>query len=479
MIKIVVKLETNQVFESNPVSVEYEGRACYMGRCRLLWDLFQLKRNEHKTREQILALQEKKLRKLLYYAYDHSIYYKEIFEQNGITREQVGKLPLSSFPTMDKKILMEHFDEIVTAPGINQEELRKFDETVSSDKKLFREMYHVVHSSGSTGVPRYFVYDSSAWNCMLLGIIRGALWDMTMPQIMKLLSRGLRILYIAATDGRYGGAMAVGDGIDGVGADRRFLDIKTPLSEWIHIVREYKPDIIIGYPSAIKILGELMENREVSVNVCRVISCGEPLTPGLRNYLEKTFGTVVVNFYGASESLALGVENDGTEGMYLFDDMNYIEIINGKMYLTSLYNYVQPLIRYEISDQLVLKQTEQSRYPFTQVDILLSRSEDVLWFEADNGKRDFLHPLAVEGICVEGLLDYQFRKTDHDTFEMLAQTSNRGKRMHIQREIIQQMKKILHEKNMDRVHFFVRFVEEILPDARTGKKQLIMDCVEE
>ncbi len=41
------------------------------------------------------------------------------------------------------------------------------------------------------------------------------------------------------------------------------------------------------------------------------------------------------------------------------------------------------------------------------------------------------------------------------------------------------MKKILHEKNMDSVRFFVRFVEEILPDARTGKKQLIMQYDEE
>lgn len=453
-----------------------------MGQCRLLWNLFGLKRNEHKTRKQVQALQDKKLRKLLYYAYDHSDYYKENFEQNGIAREQIGSLPLSAFPTMDKAKLMEHFDEIVTVPDISQEELRKFDENVSlvashdvtPDKKLFRGKYHVVHSSGSTGVPRYFVYDSSAWDSMLLGIIRGALWDMTMPQILKLLSGGLRILYIAATDGRYGGAMAVGDGIRGVGAEQRFLDIKTPLSEWVQTVREFQPGIIIGYPSAIKILGELVANSEVSVDVCRVISCGEPLAPGLRDYLEKTFGTVVVNFYGASESLALGVETDREEGMYLFNDMNYIEVENGKMYLTCLYNYVQPLIRYEISDLLIFRQSKESRYPFRQADILLSRSEDVIWFESNEGKRDFLHPLAVEGICVEGLMDYQFRKTDKDAFEMLAQVSNQEKKPHIRREVIQQMEKILHEKDMDSVRFFIRFVDEILPDARTGKKQLIV-----
>ena len=49
---------------------------------------------------------------------------------------------------------------------------------------------------------------------------------------------------------------------------------------------------------------------------------------------------------------------------YRYDDMNYIETRNGKMYLTSLYNYVQPLIRYEISDQLTLRQTKESRYPY-------------------------------------------------------------------------------------------------------------------
>ena len=381
-----------------------------MGQCRLLWNLFGLKRNEHKTRKQVQTIQNKKLRKLLYYAYEHSAYYKENFEQNGIAREQIGSLPLSAFPTMDKNSLMEHFDEIVTVPDIRQEELRKFDENVSlmashdvtPDKKLFRGKYHVVHSSGSTGVPRYFVYDTSAWDSMLLGIIRGALWDMTMTQILNLWSGGLRILYIAATDGRYGGAMAVGDGIRGAGAEQRFLDIKTPLSEWVRIVREFQPDIIIGYPSAIKILGELVENSDVSVDV------------------------------------SLGVETDRAEGMYLFDDMNYIEVENGKMYLTCLYNYVQPLIRYEISDRLVFRWAEQGKYPFTQADILLCRREDVIWFEYNGGKRDFLHPLAVEGICVEGLLDYQFRKTESDAFEMLAQVSDQEKKPQIQREVVQE-----------------------------------------
>ena len=322
---------------------------------KLLKELYQLKRNAKKTQTEIKQLQNQKLHKLLQYAWDHSIYYRKSFEQAGITKEQLLTRPLSDFPTIDKSILMENFDELVTVSDLKQEELRKSDEKQRADRKPYRGQYHVVHSSGSTGKPGYFVYDEAAWNQMLLGIIRGALWNMSMPQILKLLLGKPRIVYIAATDGRYGGAMAVGDGIDGVGASQMYLDIKTPLVEWIQRIQSFRPNIIIGYPSAIKILGDLVEQGRVQVAVTRIISCGEPLSTGLRTFLEHTFQAEVINIYGASESLALGVETGDENGMILFDDLNIIEVENGVMYLTSLYNFVQPLIRYKISDHLILK----------------------------------------------------------------------------------------------------------------------------
>ena len=223
-------------------------------------------------------------------------------------------------------------------PGLTQEGIRAFDAEGPADRRPYLGKYHVVHSSGSTGKPGYFVYDEAAWNEMLLGIIRGALWDMSMGEVAKLLLKRPRIVYIAATDGRYGGAMAVGDGIDGIGARQLYLDINVPLDEWIIKLREFKPNIVIGYPSAVKILGELIERGAVSLDVRRVISCGEPLGASLRNYMETVFACDVINIYAASESLCLGVETGSTGGMLLFDDMNVIEVEQGKMYLTCLYN---------------------------------------------------------------------------------------------------------------------------------------------
>lgn len=447
---------------------------------KTLVDLYRMKKQAKLNAKQMRTLQDKKLRKLLHYAWENSVYYRRTFTAAGIREEQLDELPLSCFPTIDKKGFLEYFDELVVPKDICQRDLREFDAAGSSDRKPYKGKYHVVHSSGSTGNPGYFVYDEAAWNHMLLGMIRAALWDMSMPQILSLLAKRPRIVYIAATDGRYGGAMAVGDGIDGVGASQIYLDIKTPLDEWIRQIKEFKPNIIIGYPSAIKILAELVEKGSVEIHAVRVISCGEPLGASLRNYLERSFRTKVVNFYGASESLTLGVEMDTEEGMFLFDDMNFIEVESGVMYLTCLYNFAQPLIRYRISDSLVLKAAdESSAYPFTRAIGLLGRNEDILWFEDGFGNKEFLHPLAIEGFCIEGLLDYQFRQVGKDAFEMYAETSASASREKIKAEMLYQMKKILAKKKLDYVQFYVIFVDEILPDPGTGKKPLIISACNE
>jgi phenylacetate-CoA ligase len=422
-----------------------------------------------------VSIREKKLRKILLFAYKNSDFYNRTFKEAGITEKEIKYLPLSAFPTIDKSILLKNFDEIVTTDDLKQEELRRFDEGQSTDRKPYKGKYHVVHSSGSTGKPGYFVYDEEAWSDMLLGIIRAALWNMTMKEILKLLAKSPRIVYIAATDGRYGGAMAVGDGIEGVRASLLNLDIKTPLDEWVHQIEEFNPDMIIGYPSAIKILGELIEKRKVEMDVFRIVSCGESLGAGLRRYLEEVFRAEVINFYGASESLALGVDSNGNDGMLLFDDMNFIEIEDDKMYLTSLYNFAQPLIRYQLSDTLTLQEPdEESNYPFTKAVGLLGRNEDILWFEDGKGKREFLHPLAVEGLCIEGLKDYQFRQVNEDTFEMYAEIDDTASKERIRAEILSAMRTILEEKNLEYVHFYLDFVGEIQPDKNTGKKRLII-----
>lgn len=445
-----------------------------MGYAGLLFSLWNLIRNEFKTEEQIHKIQQKKLRKLLHYAYNNSVYYRREFEKAGITESNINFVPFQDFPLMDKEKLMANFNEVVTDKRIKQEELAKFDQD-SNKEKLFKREFHIVHSSGSTGTPRYFVYDSKAWEHMLTGITRGALWGMDIIGILKLLKSKPKVLYIAATDGRYGGAMAVGDGIKGLKIPQLFLDINTPISKWQGIVSDFAPDIIIGYPSAIKMLAEEINGSSGQIFAKRVISCGEPLSPGLGNFLENTFQCPVINFYGASESLALGAGENAEDGMYLFDDMNIVEIIEGEMYITCLYNYVQPLIRYHISDRIKLREKSLNhRCSFTNVDVLLCRDEDVMWFMKEDSTKEFIHPLSVEGMCIDGLLDYQFIQTSRQGFEVVAEIKNTVSKVKLKKELRNSLDVILKEKDLENVLYDISFVQSIKPDINTGKKRLIV-----
>ena len=171
--------------------------------------------------------------------------------------------------------------------------------------------------------------------------------------------------------------------------------------------------------------------------------------------------------------MALGVEGEPAEGMLLFDDLNIIEQGPDGLYLTCLYNFVQPLIRYKLTDRITIEEPS-GRWPFSRAVGLLGRNEDVLWFEDGEGRREFLHPLAIEGFCIPGLLDYQFRQTGKDSFEILAETAPAAGREGIERELRRQLGSILLEKGLSYLTFSIRFVEEIRPDPATGKKRLVL-----
>lgn len=424
-----------------------------------------------KHKQKINKIQNKRLRKLLLYAYNNSKYYHNVFEENGINSTNINKLPISRFPKLDKQVLMENFDDLITVNDITQKDLKEFDLTQNDKAKRLKGKYHVVHSSGSTGEPRYFLYDNNAWNSMLVGIIRSALWGMNMKEVIKIATDNPRILYIAATDGRYGGSMSVSDGVGNLKAKQLQLDINNPLDVWISKIKEFNPNIIIGYPSAIKIISMLQRDGEFSLNVKRIVSCGEPLDINLRNILENRFKCDVVNFYGASESIAMGAEVTGENAITLFDDLNLVEIEENEIYLTCLYNYAQPIIRYKLTDKL--KEKESSNTGFTQIENIIGRSEDILWFD-NNGKKEFLHPLAIEGFCIEGLVDYQFVKKGKKSLEMIAEVKEDKDEPFVEQEMKKQMKNILHENNLDFIDFKVNFEDRIMHNEKTGKKKLVV-----
>ena len=90
-----------------------------MNYINLLLHLYQFKKNAMMTRKNMVALQQKKLIKILKYAYHHSEYYHKTFKKAGITSKNIDTIPLSKFPTINKTTFIQNFDSIVITARID------------------------------------------------------------------------------------------------------------------------------------------------------------------------------------------------------------------------------------------------------------------------------------------------------------------------------------------------------------------------
>jgi len=96
------------------------------------------------TREQLNALAEQKLRKLLQHCDNHMPAFHAMLEEYGVTPADVCTVAdLAKFPTMDKNFIRRHFAS-------------KFDPSMSTRDRL------VAHTGGSTGEPLSFYLSRTA-----------------------------------------------------------------------------------------------------------------------------------------------------------------------------------------------------------------------------------------------------------------------------------------------------------------------------
>lgn len=127
------------------------------------------------TRKQILELQQNRFQKLIEFVLKHSKYYQEKYINAGITLSNFREKRLDEFPIITKQEVMKNFNQLVTVGDLKQSDLEKFDKN-NLLNTLYQGKYHVIHSSGSTGHPYYFIYSQKDWNEMLIGMLRAAFW---------------------------------------------------------------------------------------------------------------------------------------------------------------------------------------------------------------------------------------------------------------------------------------------------------------
>jgi phenylacetate-coenzyme A ligase PaaK-like adenylate-forming protein len=171
-------------------------------------------------------------------------------------------------------------------------------------------------------------------------------------------------------------------------------------------LEEFKPNMVITTPSAVDawVASGWQPDRK---HLRQIIVTSENLTAVARQRIEAATGVTVLDTYGAGECLFLTNGCQRGLGSHINADWVVFENVDAdglpvplgqvgqKVLITNLANRLQPLIRYELPDQVRLA-TEDcgcgNRLP--RIEQIVGRASDLFWVAAA-GKEKPLSPMAL------------------------------------------------------------------------------------
>jgi phenylacetate-CoA ligase len=425
-----------------------------------------MKINNNRSRKKILSLQEKKFRKILQFANNNSKFYYNLYRSKNIFEKDLKTIDIEKIPTVDKELLMNNLDDVLTVDDVSKKELLEFLDISKNPNELFKNKYHIIHTSGSSGKLGLFVYSQKDW-------------DTFFPYITKVFDfnfRKKKSAFLGAAGGHFTGASFsswMGKGITSLFGETLVLGVNEPLDEIIKRLNEFQPNIMGGYFNSLKILAELQNKEILKINPEILVNCGEGIISKDRRYIEEAFNVPMSNLYGFAEAVVVGAGKKEDDGIYLMDDISLIEIKEDHLLLTNFYNKTEPIIRYRIDDYVKLKENLNKKIPFTLIDNIVGRVEFVIWFENNKGEMDFIHPLVFTDFYVNGLDKLQLIINDKKSFDFLAVITPKNKE-EVVKNIKIKLDKLLAEKNFTNIRYEIKVVDDLKIDKKTGKFKLIL-----
>jgi len=113
----------------------------------------------------------------------------------------------------------------------------------------------------------------------------------------------------------------------------------------------YNPRLLIGTPAHLDRVLYFFQKDNISFKIESIIYIGESMNANLRHRLSDFFSSKIFSAYGAREASPLGIDcGNGEQNLHIVPWMNYLEIVEGKIIVTNLWNMVMPFIRYEVGD---------------------------------------------------------------------------------------------------------------------------------
>ena len=308
------------------------------------------------SQEKIKRIQYKRLKKLIAYAKNNSPYFKELY--SGISDE----FKLEQLPITNKIDMMRNFDSWLTDNSINMKKIEEFTSNIDNVGRMIDNKYLIFKTSGSTGNPAIVLYDKQ--NIDVASAVAAFRTFARKEDFKRFMKNGKRTAGVFANYGFY---LACGMS--------RYLQLKTPKrknkitidvnlpeEQIIKELNEFKPSMLSGYPSNLALLSNF---KELTIKPDVVITGGELLTDGIRKKLSDKFNCYVQTHYSCTEAGEIACECSSNH-LHINEDWVIVEpvdknnnpvgygVLSDKVLITNLSNYIQPFIRYELTDRVIV-----------------------------------------------------------------------------------------------------------------------------
>lgn len=294
--------------------------------------LRQLRKNQWLNTSKLEDLQSKKLRAMIKYVYENTEFYHAKFKSAGIRPDDIKTAEdLKKIPFTTKAELREHSMGSMLAKGVNI-------------SRCF-----VTETSGSTGIPTKIVYDETANDFSKAVNLRSHIEN----------GLQLRSRWAVFADPHH------------FQKQQWFQKLRIFSPMWvsyidtvdkqISILCEFKPDVLEGYPSSIRLLAKAIEENVIEdIKPKTVFGTAELLDNETRKYINSIFDVEMVDHFGCVELNRTAWECSEHAGYHIDVDAVVMEFITngenvsagerGEIVYTGLYNYAMPLIRYRVGD---------------------------------------------------------------------------------------------------------------------------------
>lgn len=356
-------------------------------------------------------------------------------------------IALDTLPVMHKRALMDAFAQWVTDPALQRDALQAFTRDPANIARPYLGRYQIWESSGTSGTPAVFVQDARAMAVYdaLEGLRRARPRDMLSPWA-AMMPTMQRIAFVGATSGHFASFVSMQrlrQLNPWLAPSIQSFSIEQPLQVLVEQLNRFAPTVIASYPTAASMLAGEAARGALQLNLREVWTGGETLGAAMRQRIERDFHCGVRNSYGASEFLAMGWEcaeghmHLNTDWLILEPvDRHYRPVAPGKVphtvLLTNLANHVQPLIRYDLGDQVRISGTVCAcGSPLPVIDVQ-GRNDDALVMAGRSGRAVTLLPLALSTVMEEeaGVFDFQLCQRDARTLSLrLGAHGGRGREM--------------------------------------------------